>query len=65
MKKAKIKSLIDKNNLEGINYSSTIFFYVLYTKKEKLYPDYVLKYYSKPEKQVVCFDHSKYEKMVL
>ena len=43
----------------------TISFYFLYTKKEKLYPDYVLKYYSKPEKQVVCFDHSKYEKMVL
>ena len=62
----KIKSFIDRHNCVGINYSSekcdwqkseksnlTIAFNVLYAKKEKMYPDYVLKHNSKCEKQII------------
>ena len=62
----KIKPFTNKYNWEGINYPSekgdwkkieknnvTIPFNVLYAKKEKIYPAYVLKHNSYCEKQVI------------
>ena len=62
----KIKSFINKYNWEEINFPSqkdnwrkfeknnvTIALNVLYAKKQKIYPAYVLKYNSDHEKQVI------------
>ena len=62
----KIKPFINKYNWKGINFPSekndwkkleknnlTISLNVLYAKKEKIYPAYVLKHNSNREKQVI------------
>ena len=64
----KSKPFIDKYNWEGINFSSekydwkkfeknnvTIALNVLYDKKEKIHPAYVLKHNSNCEEQVIFF----------
>ena len=71
----KIKPFVNKYNWKGTNFPSekddwekfkknnvTIALNVLYAKKEKIYPAYVLKHNSNREKQVILLMISNWEK---
>ena len=55
------KRWLEKSCLNNL----TIALRLLYAKKEKIYPDYVSRFNSEREKQVVFFHHSKWRCMTL